>query len=42
MKETKRLLSQAVSRALEPSFFLAMFNQDSEEFVTGTTHHAAL
>jgi hypothetical protein len=42
VKQTKGLLNQAVSRALEPSFFFATFDQASEECVTGTTHHAAL
>jgi hypothetical protein len=37
VKETKGLLNQAVSRALEPSFFFAMFDQDVEDFVQGTS-----
>ena len=35
VKETKGLLNQAVSKALEPSFFFAMFEQDVAEFVDG-------
>ena len=37
MKETKGLVSQAVKKALQPSFFFAMFEQDVDEFVTGKT-----
>lgn len=37
VKETKGLVSQAVTKALQPSFFFAMFEQDVEEFVTGKT-----
>ncbi len=36
VKESKGLLNQAVSRALEPSFFFAMFDQDVADFVQGT------
>ncbi len=36
VKETKGLLSQAVSKALEPSFFFAMFEQDVDDFVGKT------
>ena len=31
VKETKGLVSQAVTKALQPSFFFAMFEQDVEE-----------
>jgi len=41
MKGNKGLLSQAVSKALEPSFFFAMFEQDVEDFVTGKTPNNA-
>ena len=37
VKETRGLLNQAVSKALEPSFFFAMFEQDVADFVNGRT-----
>ena len=37
VKETRGVLSQAVSKALEPSFFFAMFEQDVADFVDGKT-----
>ena len=36
MKESKGLLNQAVSKALDPSFFFAMFEQDVADFVGKT------
>ena len=36
VKETKGLLNQAVTKALEPSFFFAMFEQDVDDFVGKT------
>ena len=41
MKGNKGLLSQAVTKALEPSFFFAMFEQDVDDFITGKTPNGA-